>query len=471
MSIRKPRLLDGECREKARLSPLSLSLDMQLFGLSSARMTLPPDAPSVALRDLVELYDEQGSVGIFRVTRVEEDVHRIRRIALSHGLCTLADGMSGTLALTGTVSEAMEALLACQPVSRWAVGEVDAPDDLTVILTSEYADLLTGLEELLGLLPAGYYLDFDQSVTPWLLHLRALSDQVQSEGRLRRNLNSVRITEDVDAFCTRVYPFGAMVGESRIGLLPLTGSDHLEADSAAEWGVVSRAFRSDLIFDAPTLEAVARLYLERHSIPDVTLTVDALDLSSATSAPLDAFRLGGLCRIALPDSGRVYTARICAIEKPDVYGAPKQAVLTLRTQPQKRASGDEPDELLRQVTASKLLGGTIAELTDSNRAEGTTFSPIVHYFDIPANAEVLNVQAAFTPDSGVTVTDVRIDSTYLPAEVWRGGSFSAMPYLLRDELGCVLAGQHRFILYPSTGVYDELAEVGSVVTMTVIQSE
>ena len=156
MSIRKPRLLDGECREKARLSPLSLSLDMQLFGLSSARMTLPPDAPAVALRDLVELYDELGSVGIFRVTRVEEDVHRIRRIALSHGLCTLADGMSGTLALTGTVSEAMEALLACQPVSRWAVGEVDAPDALTVILTSEYADLLTGLEELLGLLPAGY---------------------------------------------------------------------------------------------------------------------------------------------------------------------------------------------------------------------------------------------------------------------------------------------------------------------------
>lgn len=471
MSIRMPRLLDGDLQEKTRLSPLSLSLNMQLFDLSEARMILPPDAPDVTLRDLVELYDEQGSAGIFRVTKVQEDVHLTRTVTLTHGLCTLSDGMVSTTAFTGTVRAALETLLASQPIPRWTVGDVELPEEMTVIFSTEYTDLLTALESLLGMLPTGYCLDFDQSVMPWQLHLRALSQEVQSEGRLSRNLNSVRIALDEESFCTRVYPFGAKTDDERLSLLPLTGSDHLESEQAADWGVISRTFHSDRIFDAPTLRDVALLYLEQHSTPAATITVDALDLSASTTAPLDAFRPGSLCRIALPDSARVFTARICAVEKPDVYGAPQHALLTLKTHPQLHRAGNEIDSLLQQVTASKLLGGTVSEVEDANRAEGTTFSPIVHYYDIPKGAVVLDVRAAYKPDTGVRVAGIRIDDTYLPADVWSGGSFSATGYLKRDELGCILSGQHRFILYPTTGVYDELAAVSSTITLTIIQTE
>ena len=52
MSIRLPRLLDADRREAARIAPIRQSLSLQLNGLSSAVLTLPHDAPAVAVRQL-----------------------------------------------------------------------------------------------------------------------------------------------------------------------------------------------------------------------------------------------------------------------------------------------------------------------------------------------------------------------------------------------------------------------------------
>ena len=71
MTIRLPRLLDDHLHEVTRLHPLQLSLHLTLAPLSTAEMRLPHEAPALFVRDLVELYDEQGSVGIFRVTAVQ----------------------------------------------------------------------------------------------------------------------------------------------------------------------------------------------------------------------------------------------------------------------------------------------------------------------------------------------------------------------------------------------------------------
>ena len=466
--IRMPRLLDGDLREKARFMPLQLSLDRQLFGLSTARMTLEPEAPAIALRDLVELYDQQGSAGIFRVTQIEEDVGLTRTVTLTHALCTLEDGAVSPMAFTGTVRAALELLLESQPIPRWAVGEVEIPEDMTVILSTGYANLYTALEDLLGMLPEGYHLDFDQTGTPWLLHLRALPDEPGCEARLSRNLHSLHIATDSSRLCTRVYPFGAEVDETRLSLIPFTGQAYLQADTAEDWGVISRTFDSDLIFDAPTLHAVALLYLERHGTPEVTITLEGMDL--ATREDLDKFCLGRMCRIALPDMKRTLLTRITAIRQPDVFASPQQRLITLQSHAGQTRGEAEIDELIRQVTASKLLGGAVAEVEDDNHAYGTVSAPVVHYFDVNDWAELLDVRIRFSPDSGVRITDLRVDDVYPPDEVWRSGSFGAMAYLRRDELGCIAQGQHKLIFYPTTGTSGELAGVSSTVTMTVIES-
>ncbi len=465
-AIRQPRLLDASLRERARLSPVKLTLFRQLFPLSVAELTLPADAPDIALRDLIELYDESGSVGIYRVKEVTEDAGRTRTVLLEHGLCTLRDAVIPAQGFMASVTDTLTRLLAAQSAPLWAVGVVEAPEDLTIAFATEYSNLLNAVEVLLEMLPDGYALAFDQSVTPWLMHLRKLSDVAGCEGRLSRNLQSVRCEADGSRLCTRVYPFGVEEEEGRISLIPYNGSDHVQSEAADTLGVISHTFNNDLIFDSVTLNTVALSYLARHADPEVTITVDALDLSHATGESFDTFRLGKLCRLCLPDLGLTLCERIISIHQDDVYGQPGQMTLTLSNRLRRQTEAAEIDMLVRQATASKLLGGTVTEVVSKNRAFGTYTSPIVHYFDIEDWAALLDVHIDFTPDLNIQVLKVSVDGNNPEESVWSSGSFNATSYLRQDELGQIAQGQHYVSFYP---IGSDSCGVSSTVTMTVIE--
>ena len=469
VSIRLPRLLDSNLQERDRLRPLRLSVDLRLDPLSTAEMVLPADSPWVSPRDLVELYDESGSLGVYRVKTMEIDVQHTRTLTLEHGFATLQDGVIAEQGFMDSVAGTISRLLDQQPVAYWTLGDVETPDDLTIIFATEYTNLLSALETLLGMLPEGYALDFDQTSAPWKLHLRKLSALPFCEGRLSRNLHSVHYTQDGSRLCTRVYPFGAEVEEGRITLVPLTGVPYQDSAHAEVLGVISRTFTTDKVFDVPSLQSVAEEYLSRHRLPEITVTVDGVDLSAATGEDVDAFRLGRSCQLALPEDDLLLTHRIVAIHKPDVYGAPGQVTLTLSNRLKRQSEKAEIEEIVRQVTAGKLIGGTVTEVTDDNRAYGSVTAPIVHYFDIEDWAAVLDVRVSFDPDSGVSMQNVRVDSAHPPDEEWRGGSFSAMPYLTRDELGLIAQGQHWVAFSPTNGTYGQSCGVNSTVTMTVIE--
>lgn len=468
MTIRQPRLLDRELREAARLSPVRLSLTKQLVDLSSAELLLPPDSPDIPPRSLIELYDEHGSAGVFRVKAVSDTVGHLRKVTLEHGLCTLRDSVIPAQGFMDSIRGSLARILACQELPLWTVGEVETPDNLTIVFSTEYTDLLCALEALVGMLPEGYALDFDQSVTPWLLHLRQLTDSPFCEGRLSRNLQSVRVDTRSNRLCTRVYPFGAELDTGRISLMPLTGSVYEQSEAAAELGVISRTFSNDMIFDAPTLQDVARMYLARHATPEVTITVSAADLSAATGEAMDHFLPGRMCRLCLPELGMTLMERIIAIHRPDVHGAPGQMQLTLSNRLRQQSESAEVDELVRQVTTGKLLGGTVSEIKLQNRAYGALYSPVVHYFDIEDWAAVLDVRCSFRVDPDATMRNVRVDETYVDSAVWKTGSFSAMPYLQRDEMGQIARGQHKLVLSPCGDSIDDSCGVNSAITLTVV---
>lgn len=470
VSIRMPRLLDAQCRERTRLAPLSAALHRKLLDLSEAELRLAPDAPPIAPRALIEMYDVQGSAGIFRVSATDESADGTRILRLTHTLSTLADSTTAPLSVTGTVRQALSQLLARQIVPLWSLGDVDTPDSMTVLLATDYTDLLTALRQLLSLLPEGYALAFDQSVLPWVLHLRALSDDVACEGRLSRNVHDVRYVQDTSRLCTRVYPFGVTAEDQPLSLMPLLGTDHLDSAAQSEWGIISHTLRSEHIYDTATLRDVAQRYLAVHAVPDVTVTVRAADLSRATGEALDAFRLGTMCRLCVSTLKRCLTMRIVSIDDDDVYGAPGCMTLTLTNRLHPVSGSAEIDLLLRQVTADKLLGGTVATVEDKNRAHGSVPSPVVHYFTVEDWPAVLDVQVSFTPDSGVSISDLRVDDVYPPDDTWRSGHFSAMPYLRRDAQGSIAQGEHKLILHPTNGVYGESCGVNSVVTLTVIEN-
>lgn len=465
--IRLPRLLDENLQEKARLSPVKLALHQRITGLSTAEMILPPEEMDVQVRDLVKLFDENASVGIYRVTKVTTDADNRRTVRLEHALGVLRDSVVPAQGFMCSVSEALTRLLDCQAVPLWTTGTVETPDDLTVIFATEYVSLLDAVNALMDMLPEGYTLDFNFALTPWRLHIRAL-DTSLCEGRLSRNLVSVRHQVDGSRLCTRVYPFGAEVETGLISLVPMTGSDHM--DAAAQEDVISRTIQSDLIFDVPTLSEVAQLYLTRHGEPDVTTVVSALDLFDATKEPLDRFQLGKLFRLCLPEMGLTVTHRIVAIDKPDVFGDPGHAVVTLSNRLKQQSDADEVAELVRLTTAGKLLGGSVITVEERNYAHGSYTAPVVHYFTIGDWPALLDARVNFSVPAGATIRDVRVDGNAPEDDVWKPGTFSLMPYLKRDELGSIARGEHQISFLPYGASSSASVGVTSVVTMTVIEN-
>lgn len=456
-----PRLLDGSLQEKCRLAPSRLTLDLRLSPLSTAVMHLPDTEPDVAVRDLVELYDEQGSAGVFRVTEIDREPGLTRVVHLEHGLATLSDGVVPAMSFTGTLRAAIDALLSHQPQPCWTAGEIDFPEDTTVIFSCGCTNLLTALTDLIDLLPDSLMLDFDQSGPEWVMHLRQMGSEDACEGRLDRNLSSVSVTTDASGLCTRVYPYGAGQGMERISLLPLTGTDYLESDATARWGLICRTFTASSVFDAPTLRALAEKYLERHSEPTVSVTASGVDLSAMTGESADRFRLGQICRLALPREGLVMHERIVGLRKPDVIGSPGLVTVTLCSRV--KDTSDEIADMLREVTASRVIGGRVSDVTTNSRAQGSSNSPIVHYFRVEDWAAVLSCTMTFDPDDGVTVLRVAVDGNAVPQVVFGDGSFDALPYLRRDSLGVIDTGRHTLSLFPNSGA------VNSTVTMKVIE--
>lgn len=461
MTARLPRLLAADGTERCRLAPSHLRLDLSLTPLSTAEMTLPAASPNVQVRDLIELYGPGGSAGVFRVTETALKPGLTCVVRLEHTLATLADGVVPAMTFTGTARDALSALLAHQPEPLWTLGEVAMPGDATVLFTCGCQNLLSALMQLVDMLPDTLMPAFDHTTQPWTLHLREMGDGDACEGRLRRNLSEVSVLTDASDLCTRVYPFGAGQGTERISLTPLTGQAFLDASDMDAHGCIARTFTTDSIFDAPTLLAVAEKYLQRHSEPAISIIADALDLSAITGEDADSFRLGRLCRLALPDHGLTLQGRVIALTHPDVIGQPGRVTLTLSNR--QRDASDEIAALLQEVTASRIIGGRISDVRTSSRAQGSAASPIEHYFRVEDWAAVLACRVAFDADDGVQVVGVSVDGSALDEDVFSGGAFDALPYLQRDALGLVTTGRHTLAIFPDNGA------VNSTVTLKVIE--
>ncbi|MGN0763025.1 MAG: phage tail spike protein, partial [Aristaeellaceae bacterium] len=289
-----------------------------LSPLSTAQMVLPEGACAAETGQFVELYTSHGSAGIFRVQQAEQDYGGRITLALEHGLTTLGDAiMPGEGEQSGTARQLVSAILACQPVTMWALGTVAVPDSMTLTWKNDHANLLESLCSLMDELP-GYGLTFDQSVFPWVINIEALSDDDGCECRLSRNLSSLRVEEDRSELCTRLYVNGL--------------SSPLDADTIGTWGVVTRYMDADPDIGTEELTKQGRAYLEAHKSPAISVTMDAVDWYEATGEPFDRFTLGKVCRVCLPDYGKVIRQRVIGLSWPDVYGQPDQVTVKLASE-------------------------------------------------------------------------------------------------------------------------------------------
>ena len=238
--------MDTSLQNLGTVTPLSLSIEMNLAPPSTAVMTLPPDAPAIQPGQFMELFTPHGSAGIFRVEQVERNYPTPTRITLAHALVTLSDSIHlSHEETTQPAADFFRSILSQQ--SLWQAGDVSVPADALITWRSESASLLEALMALMQALP-GHHLTFDQTVTPWKLNLLPLSDACATECRLTRNLRSMTIETDRSDLCTQLYLPGI--------------EEPLCADTLSRWGTVSRTLAADAGLTPEELTARGQQYLE-----------------------------------------------------------------------------------------------------------------------------------------------------------------------------------------------------------------
>lgn len=314
-NVRLPRLLDGDLNEIARLHPSQLTVTLNLTPLSTASMILPEGEPNVALRQYVELYGADGSLGIFRVSSVGTAYGEEQEVLLEHAVVSLEDDLTDEEAkLKGSMKDIVTAILNKQTVKKWRVGTIEPKgDDFQVDV-----DRTNLLEALLDAVKQadGYALKLDQSAVPWKIHVYKLPTEPGCECRMHRNISNIRITIDDQNLCTRVYS-------------PELPNKYMDSNTVGTWGIVAKA--ADIPSGATDEEAerYAKAYLAENKNPNVAIEIDAVELAELTGEPLDSFQLGYLCRTPLPEWGIVKDERLITVRYTDLVSNPRQARLTL----------------------------------------------------------------------------------------------------------------------------------------------
>ncbi len=332
-SIRLPRLVTKDLAEVRRLEPASLSLCLKYNDISTATMRLV-DGTWMDATEFVELYHIAGSVGFFRLRQDTQTYRHYaqQEVTLDHAISTLMDGLLPEELTIGSASvdalDVLSQLLTYQPTTRWQMGTCELSQHLTYTFEAG-TNLWTAVNAVLDKAAADFMWTYDFTTYPWTLNLVQSPNTVSCEGRLNRGLSTAVVNTDRDDLITRIYPYG----KNGITIASVNdGMPYIDADTVEDWGIVCGKYVDNTLTDKQTLMDKARETLEKKKNPPISINVTLHELSGVTGLPYDHFRLGGICRIALPDWAKYYDERIIELNVSDALRNPRKIEATMSTE-------------------------------------------------------------------------------------------------------------------------------------------
>lgn len=331
-----PRLWNNGTQTGRRINVLRQSLTLTDTPPCTAQLTLPPEE-NLNVLDYLELFSPFESAGIFRVASVSRDYNTGQQTVY----CERAESVLGDTLVTGaitsfsgTISAALTKLLSYQHTQVWTVGTVQA--SANVYLDIGEKDILSNIVSMMGSAP-DYYVEFDQSTTPWTVNILQKSEIVTSEGRLGRNIVACNIQFDTSDMCTRVIN----------DKLP---NGHIDSERISDYPSI---FEQTIVLDQNASAAqnllVAQSYMANRDRPVISIDITARNLYKATGVSIDNFKLRQLFRLALPDYGLTEQQRIIEMAWKDVYSAPESVAL--------RLANRKPDLIIDIARANRSVGG------------------------------------------------------------------------------------------------------------------
>ena len=297
---------------------------------STATITVGPEAPEIGVGRWLQDEDEPGAGIVWRVRSVQTDYKTgMRTIQCEHAISVLKEILlfgeitpavitNNQNATVCTATEALAYIFAQQGV--WQFGSILYND------TQEYNfngdNVLAALETVSRSVPEAWW-RYDFSRVPYTISITEKPGEYigqLSELRMDRNIKSLNVTVDRGKMYTRFYP----IGRNNL-MLP----EKYISKNESTYGIISKTETDENKTSEEDLRKWANERLRDHAEPQVTITVNALDLSEITGESLDSFTLGAYCTIPLPEYGTALKERIVSMQWQDKQNDPMNIQLTL----------------------------------------------------------------------------------------------------------------------------------------------
>lgn len=326
--MRWPVLLEGHTlTRKAELRPAQLGIKLLADGLSRITMTLEPGAPGIDQGDWIWMQVPNGRELVMQVTSAAEEPTRggVRTISAEHVFGVLADSLTGDInedEADIACGDAVRALLGAQKERIWTLGTCAYTDKLPWRFKRQ--KISAALETVTGCLEEPQW-TYDMRRMPFVASLTRRPTTPACEMRIGRNISTIRISRERKGMFTRLYP----VGMNDMGIGEANGGVEYIERGTDKHGIIEETLTNASIDNPRVLKAWGRAQLARGCKPIETITITGREMSRRTGVKLDRIDVGLLCRVALPDEGRVITERVVAMEWKDAIADEESVTVTL----------------------------------------------------------------------------------------------------------------------------------------------
>ncbi|MCM3032834.1 phage tail protein [Niallia sp. MER 6] len=363
-----------------------VSYEKKLNEIPLASFSLPLDDPKVAeCKPLY--YVDIPNHGLFRImpsSTLRNETDKKITFNLEHVLATLLDDVLFQYHQTTnrTTRYNIEYILSQQSTTHWKLGTC-AFDKYFAYKWENENGLLGAINSIAEPFDENYEWTYDTSSYPWTLNLIKPSSTPTCEIRYAKNLVENKRDEDPTDITNRIYALGYGEGVNQLKIDKVnSGKPYVEdTTSIATYGLKAYVYADTSIEDAATLLANAKALLKQSSVPKVSYSVTAADLSALTGVSIDEFKCGKVVRIVDPDFG-TFEQRIVSESRSDIKGALEDVSLEIANKYEDIAGSIAGLERSRQINEVYSQGATnidshnFADNADSdNPAEITIYLP------------------------------------------------------------------------------------------------
>jgi phage minor structural protein len=258
--------------------------------------------------------DSGRNYGLYRIMPTETVKNASNEsitYSCEHVISTLLDDvMDGYFQFSGySTSQVLQNILNLQETEHWVLGECDFSYFYEYSFENENG-LLAPMLSIPIAFNMPYEFTYDTTVYPWVLNLKAVSDDVKSEIRWGKDMLDFNNISDPTDIVNYLIPKGFGEGVNQLTIERVnSGLKYLKDDaSITKWGKRSYIWIDKSVEDATTLKAKAQALLDQWKEPKISFGVNGADLSILPEYANERRILNTVTRIIV--DGKEYLARI-----------------------------------------------------------------------------------------------------------------------------------------------------------------